>query len=181
MSAPETLAPVGALAGGYQRGAHPADGRIGVSLQLREGLRLTNLRGTPDAQVPAAPNTTMDVPGGVILWLGPDEWLHVAEAAPLKARMDWRQAATDVSHGRVAIRIAGPAACDLMATGISVDLRPQAFAAGACLQTSFHRVGILVHHTRDGAGFDLYFARSYARFTWEMLLEAAREFGYEVR
>ncbi len=181
MSAPETLAPVGALSGGYQRGAHPADGRIGVTLKLREGLRLTNLRGTPDAQLPTTPNTTMDVPGGVILWLGPDEWLHVAEAALPEARVGWRQAATDVSHGRVAIRIAGPAARDLLATGISVDLRTQVFAAGACLQTSFHRVGVLVHHNRDGAGFDLYFARSYARFAWELLLEAAREFGYEVR
>lgn len=180
MSAPDALAPIGALAGACVRGAQPVDGQIGVTLRLREGLRLTNLRGSPDALVPATPNTSKATPGGVNLWLGPDEWLHVAEVATAPTSPAWRQAATDVSHGRVVVRIAGPAARDLLATGISVDLRPHAFGPGACLQTSFHRVGVLVHHLDAGAGFDVYFARSYARFAWEMLLESAREFGYEV-
>ena len=63
------------------------------------------------------------------LWLGPDEWLLIAEDEPadLASRLEAAlagvfHALVDVSHRQVAIEVAGPGAARLLAAGVPLDL-----------------------------------------------------------
>lgn len=188
MFEPRSATRQGALSGAYETGVHDANGEIGVTFELRAGISLVNLRGERQAAkaegafpLPCAPNASIGVAGGDVLWLGPDEWLLSTEKPVPELLARWHGTATDVSHGRCVLRIGGKAGRELLAMGISLDLHPLAFVSGACAQTRFGDVGVLLHRLRDDERFDFYVPRSYALHAWEMLREAAGEIGYDAR
>ncbi len=188
MFVPRTAARLGALEREYEAGVFAGNGAAGVTFEFRTGLSLVNLRGEPGAvsvedafPLPSAPNTSIGVPGGDVLWLGPDEWLLSAERPVPDLLARWHGEATDVSHGRCVLRIGGDSGQELLATGISLDLRPRAFAPGACAQTQYGGVSVLLHRLRSGERFDVYIPRSYALHAWDMLRAAAGEFGDDAR
>jgi sarcosine oxidase subunit gamma len=97
-----------------------------------------SVRGEAQPGFPVEPNTTAEVDGRTVLWLGPDEWLVLGGREhdyPAAA------AAVDVSANRVVYELYGPGAADVLATGCSVDL---AFAPGRCAQTMLARAQVLL-------------------------------------
>jgi sarcosine oxidase subunit gamma len=87
---------------------------------------------------------------------------------------------TDLSHGRTAIRIAGPKAEWVLAKFFAIDFSLAAFPVGAGRSTAHH--DIFAQIQRTGANqFDLYVFRSFARAFWNALCHASEEVGYEVR
>jgi sarcosine oxidase, subunit gamma len=135
--------------------------------------------------LPAAPNTTARSGALHALWLGPRSWLLVTgdpEAlADLTARRDAFNAAGgalfDVSASRIAWTISGQHATDVLMRGCPLDFHPRAFAAGACAQSLYGHVGLLVVKRDETPAFTLMVARSYARDVWHSLLVAAAPFG----
>ena len=86
---------------------------------------------------------------------------------------------TDLSHGRTALRIAGPKAEWVLAKLFAIDFSPTAFPLGSARSTMHHDVFAQIQRT--GAGqFDLYVFRSFARSFWTTLCHAAEEVGYLV-
>lgn len=175
-----------ALEGAYETEVFPKIGAIRVTVELRADIHLVNLRGEPQAPstgdalpLPTVPNTSAGVHGGDLLWLGPGEWLlSTAEPAPDLLAL-WHGESTDVSHGRCVLRIGGDATQELLATGISLDLHSRAFAPGACAQTLFGGVNVLLHRLRGIECIDFYVPRSYARHAWELLRAAASNLQLE--
>ena len=87
---------------------------------------------------------------------------------------------TDLSHGRTAIRIAGPKAEWVMAKFFAIDFALPAFPVGAGRSTTHHDVFAQIQRT--GADqFDIYVFRSFARSFWKALCHASEEVGYEVQ
>jgi len=87
---------------------------------------------------------------------------------------------TDLSHGRTAIRIAGPKAEWIMAKFFAIDFALPAFPLGAGRSTNHHDVFAQIQRT--GADqFDIYVFRSFARSFWKALCHASEEVGYEVQ
>ena len=87
---------------------------------------------------------------------------------------------TDLSHGRTAIRIAGPKAEWVLAKFFAIDFALPAFPVGAGRSTVHH--DIFAQIQRTGADqFDLYVFRSFARSFWKALCHASEEVGYEVQ
>ena len=87
---------------------------------------------------------------------------------------------TDLSHGRTAIRIAGPKAEWVMAKFFAIDFALPAFPLGAGRSTNHHDVFAQIQ--RSGADqFDIYVFRSFARSFWKALCHASEEVGYEVQ
>ena len=87
---------------------------------------------------------------------------------------------TDLSHGRTAIRIAGPKAEWVMAKFFAIDFALPAFPLGAGRSTNHH--DIFAQIQRSGADqFDIYVFRSFARSFWKALCHASEEVGYEVQ
>lgn len=86
---------------------------------------------------------------------------------------------TDLSHGRTAIRIAGPKAEWVLAKLFAVDFSLAAFPVGSGISTAHH--DIFAQIQRSGPErFDIYVFRSFAHSFWKMLGHAADEVGYEV-
>lgn len=87
---------------------------------------------------------------------------------------------TDLSHGRTAIRIAGPKAEWVLSKLFAVDFSLTRLPVGSAISTNHH--DIFAQIQRSGAdSFDLYVFRSFARSFWQTLCHAAEETGYDVR
>jgi sarcosine oxidase subunit gamma len=174
----------------------------GVRLNERQDLGKLDVRGDPhdrafmaavgrvlDLLLPSEPGTSAAKARIAALWLGPDEWLvtcPAGEAARLasslrEALADIHAAITEVTDGRVAFRVAGPSARDVLAKGCPLDLHPRAFPPGSCAQSLLAKASVLIHLLDDdperGPSFDVYVARSFAYYSWTWLEDAAREYG----
>jgi len=132
--------------------------RFLVQLDLRADLsdaalmaRLTEAIG---ARPPTEPNTALVSEDGTrhVLWLGPDEWLILAEpgAGPAlealirEAIGDARGAVVDVSANRTTLSVSGPRARELLAFGCALDLDERRFKPGMCAQTLLARANVVI-------------------------------------
>ena len=174
----------------------------GIRLGERREIGKIDLRGDPhdrafmaavgrvlDLLLPTEPCTSARKQGIAALWLGPDEWLLTCPAddvprlvgALRKALADVHAAITDLTDGRVAFRVAGPSARDVLAKGTPLDLHPRAFAPGSCAGSVLAKAAVLIHLLDDdpgrGPSFDVYVARSFAYYLWTWLEDAGREYG----
>ncbi len=119
--------------------------------------------------------------GRAALWLGPDERLLLAPdgtaesvAAALGAALVGHpHSLVDVSHRQVALRIAGPRASDLLASGCPLDLDPGAFPAGMCTRTVLARTEVVLWRLSPEE-YHLETGRSFSGYVLEWLREAER-------
>lgn len=110
------------------------------------------------------------------LWLGPDEWLLIDEAAnPVAdcAKVAEAHSAVDVSHRNTAILISGPAAADILSAGCPQDLSLESFPVGACSRTIFGKIEVVLYRTAVDA-FRLECWRSFSAYAFDFLKDAAR-------
>jgi sarcosine oxidase subunit gamma len=174
----------------------------GVRLGERTGLGKIDLRGDPqdrafmaaagrvlDLLLPSEPCTAAARDQIDALWLGPDEWLVTCPASEVarlhgalrEALAEVHAAVTDLTDGRVAFRLAGPSARDVLAKGCPLDLHPRAFPPGRCAQSLLAKASVLIHLVEDdaerGPSFDVYVGRSFADYLRTWLEDAGREYG----
>ncbi|MFZ2007878.1 MAG: sarcosine oxidase subunit gamma family protein [Stellaceae bacterium] len=147
-----------------------------VGLRLRRPLP-AYLAGIPLSLTP----NRVAVAGGLrVLWLGPDEWLVVAEgdAPDLLPRLEravagrWA-AVTDLSSSRAIIELSGPGARDLLAAGCGLDLHPRVFGPGHCAQTLLGRVPVILDQLDDAPRYRIFVRRSYAQWLVDWMIDAA--------
>jgi sarcosine oxidase subunit gamma len=192
---PEPLTSTAAIEAARPRGIRLCERRLGkIELRGDPGDRafMAAVGRTLDLLLPTEPNSTAGRGDLVALWLGPDAWLLTCPPGALaahtgslrKALSDIHAAITNVSDGRVALRLAGPSARDVLAKGCPLDLHPRAFASGSCAQSLLAKASVLIHLLDDeaqgGPTFDLYVARSFAHYLWAWLEDAGREYGVQV-
>ena len=108
--------------------------------------------------LPLEPNTWTASGGREVLWLGPDEWLVVAEpgsapavAAEVGGALAGRHhSLVDVSASRAVLELSGEDRHERLAEGCGLDLHPRAWRPGCCAQTLLARVPVLLQE-RDRA------------------------------
>jgi sarcosine oxidase subunit gamma len=192
---PEPLTPTAALEAAQPRGVRLCERRLG-KIELRgdpdDRAFMAAVGRTFDVLLPGEPNTTAARGDLTALWLGPDAWLLTCPPDEVAAHIgslreavsDVHAAITDVSDGRVALRLGGPNARDVLAKGCPLDLHPRAFAAGRCAQSLLAKASVLIHllddDARRGPTFDVYVARSFAHYLFAWLEDAGREYGVQV-
>jgi sarcosine oxidase subunit gamma len=115
------------------------------------------------------------------LWLGPDEWLLIAEdddgrlgGAVEAALAGVAHALTDVSHRQCAIELSGPRAARLLNAGVPLDLDPEAFPIGMVTRTVLLKAEITLWR-REAERFRLEVARSFAPYVAAILTASARD------
>jgi sarcosine oxidase subunit gamma len=123
---------------------------------------------------PDAPLASAVAGGRAALWLGPDEWLLLAEGGAPPPPAAPGASLIDISHRHLAYALEGPAAAPALNEGCPLDLDPAAFPPGACTRTLFGKVEILLWR-RGEAAFEIEVARSFAAPLRALLEEALRD------
>jgi sarcosine oxidase subunit gamma len=115
------------------------------------------------------------------LWLGPDEWLLIADGADaadiggvLESVLEGTaHSLVDVSHRQIGLIASGPAAARVLNAGCPLDLNPKAFPVGMATRTLFDKVEIVLWR-RAETTFHVEVWRSFAPWLVASLAEAAR-------
>jgi sarcosine oxidase subunit gamma len=114
-------------------------------------------------------------------WLGPDEWLLIAEgvdpemmAAEIEAAsVTTPHSLVDVSHRQVGLDIGGALAARALSAGCPLDLRLKAFPLGMASRTIFDKAEIVLWR-RDETAFRVEVWRSFAAYLAASLIDAVR-------
>jgi sarcosine oxidase, subunit gamma len=145
-----------------------------------EGARLASGMAF-GAEPPTRPGTAGEGVRRAALWLGPDEWLLIAESAdsaPLGETLEFvldgtAHSLVDVSHRQIGLIVSGPAAARILNAGCPLDLDVKAFPVGMATRTLFDKAEIVLWR-RAQATFHVEVWRSFAPYLAASLIEAAR-------
>jgi sarcosine oxidase subunit gamma len=115
------------------------------------------------------------------LWLGPDEWLLIAEGADaatvgevLESVLDGTaHSLVDISHRQIGLSVSGPVAARVLNAGCPLDLDLKAFPVGMATRTLFDKVEVALWR-RAEVTFHIEVWRSFAPYLAASLVEAAR-------
>ena len=137
------------------------------------------------ASLPESPLRAADAGNSLIFRIAPDQYWLLGGGEPLlEARL--RAAippdagcVTSLDGARTRLLIEGPRARDLLGRLVPIDLHPTLFPVNGFAQTGIHHVaGLLLRANQDR--YEFFAPRTFAAFTLEVLVDAARPFGYEI-
>jgi sarcosine oxidase, subunit gamma len=174
----------------------------GLAISMREisGRGMIDIRGlTTDRKfmtavknvlgfdLPKQPRTTATWGDMKCLWLSIDQWLllcPVDKAEALVAKLNdalkgIHSLIVNVSDMRAVIRLEGEHVRTTVMKGTSIDLTDGDYPPGTVRRMRFAEIAALLHIVEDNV-IDIYVFRSYADYTWEFIMKAARK-GAEVK
>ncbi len=125
--------------------------------------------------LPTEPCRSNRSSGRAALWLGPDEWLVLADIGVQLPTTHEAASIVDVSHRDTAMSVSGPHAARAINAFCALDLHLSAFPVGMCTRTVFGKAEIVLWRTEEEK-FRIDVARSFAPYVWACLEEARREF-----
>jgi sarcosine oxidase subunit gamma len=116
--------------------------------------------------------------------IAPDQYWIVGGARRLDIRLraaisPENASVTSLEGARARLVIEGSHARALLARLVAVDLHPAVFPVHGFAQTGVHHVGGLLLRVSEER-YDFFALRTFAASIWEVLLDAARPFGYEI-
>jgi sarcosine oxidase, subunit gamma len=137
--------------------------------------------------LPKSPRTSATWGDIRVLWLSPDQWLITCPHSKSQKLADdlsdalkgVHSLAVNVSDMRAVIRIEGDRVREVVMKGTSIDLMDGDYTPGTVRRMRFAEIAALLHIVEDSV-IDIYVFRSYADYTWEFLVKAARK-GSEVQ
>ena len=103
-------------------------------------------------------------------------WIIGGEAVELSSE---EGSILDLSHSRTHIRVSGNEAISLLNRHIPIDLREISFPLNSVASTAFHHCSVTLWRSKNG--YELFLPRAFALSLWEVLLESAAQFGYEIK
>ena len=164
---------------------HPHAGKINLRGDAADLAFLDAVKTAVGTSPPTEANTVAATGRNEVLWLGPDEWLIVTPegeqgtmAAALGEALGGRHISiVDTTDARTMIRLHGAHARDVLMKGCPLDLHPRVFGPGQCAQTVVAKADVLVHQRDESPTYDIYVLCSFARYLWDWLVDAAKEFS----
>lgn len=170
-----------------------------------EPLKLVDLTGIPIilvqgkagdlllsffAAVPAKPGEVVEAGEGLLACLRPEEFYLFGKAVvaglPSIAGLEARFAAagelvhaTDYTHGQAALKLAGPAAPQLLSKICGLDFHDRVFPTRQVKQTSAAKIKALIVRDDEGGipAYHLHVTRPMGQYFWETVWDAGQEFG----
>ncbi|MBV8805887.1 MAG: hypothetical protein JO042_12595, partial [Sinobacteraceae bacterium] len=134
--------------------------------------------------LPDSPVRTTTAGSHLIFRIAPDQYWVLGGESVLEAQLRTAIPAdagcvTSLDGARTRLFVEGPRARDLLGRLVPIDLHPTVFPLGGFAQTGIHHVaGLLLRADEDR--YEFFALRTFAAFTWEVLVDAARPFGYEI-
>lgn len=162
----------------------PPRGRINLRGNCADPAFRAGVTSTIGTEPPPAANTSRSAGRGVILWLGPDEWLvevaaaaETAIAATLEGALSGLHASVvTVGDGFVTLSLSGPRSVDVLAKGMTLDIDPDRFPAGCCARSLLAKAPVLLYRPGDDLLYEVTVARSFSAYASRWLEDAALEY-----
>ena len=110
------------------------------------------------------PNTFVEKKGLRIVWTGREQAFLIGAESPVLEGA----AVTDQSDGWAVLSLSGPAAADVLARLVPMDLRLSACPVGTALRSQLNHMNAVILRTGDYA-FEIMVFRSMARTAWHEL------------
>jgi heterotetrameric sarcosine oxidase gamma subunit len=145
------------------------------------------------AQVPAKPGDLVEVGGGLLARLAPAEFylfgLPASANLPSATALDDSLAkarrfahATDATHGKAVIHLAGAAAPEVLSKICGLDFHNTVFPNLRVSQTSAAKIKTLIarYDTGGRPAYFLHVNRPLGQYFWETVWDAGQEFGLTI-
>ena len=163
-------------------------GKMILRGSLSEKKFITSTKKHLSQQFPASPNSFYDHTEVRVIWLGPDEWLILTEAAELdslkddltRALIKSHSALVNVSDNSTIIEIKGKYSREVLMKGCSLDIHPSIFQTGCSAQIDLALANIILLKTADEPIYQIIVRASFARYLWDWLLDASNEFKVRI-
>jgi sarcosine oxidase, subunit gamma len=128
---------------------------------------------------PTEPNTWTPAGDRDVLWLGPDEWLVVAEpggagaiAQELERSLaDVHRSVADVSANRSVLELSGSSRHEHLSSACPIDLHPRSWGDRRCAQSVFGAAQVLLQERQETTR--LFVRPSFAGYVVDLLLAVA--------
>jgi heterotetrameric sarcosine oxidase gamma subunit len=130
--------------------------------------------------LPDSPVRTASAGTHLMFRIAPDQYWVAGGEPTLETRLRTAIPAdagcvTSLQGARTHLFVEGPSARDLLGRLVPIDLHPTVFPIGGFAQTGIHHVaGLLLRASEDR--YEFFALRTFAAFTWEVLVDAARPF-----
>lgn len=161
----------------------------GVQVILIQG-EVDDLLNQHFVQIPAKPGDLVEISEGLLARLTPTELylsgLSLDAKVPSVAVIEDSLAkghhfahATDYTHGKAVVRLAGAAAPELLSKICGLDFHSMAFPNLWVAQTSAAKIKTLIarYDQSETPTYFLHVSRSLGQYFWKIVWEAGQEFG----
>lgn len=116
-------------------------------------------------------------------WSAPGQWLASGEQVDsvtfenqLRNSLSSLASISNQSDGRTVISVTGPAAREVLAKGVPIDLHPSAFGPDRTASTTVAHITTHFWQTDETPTFEFVVFRSFAPAFWNFLTESAAEY-----
>ncbi|RUU09971.1 sarcosine oxidase subunit gamma, partial [Mesorhizobium sp. M6A.T.Ca.TU.002.02.2.1] len=125
-----------------------------------------------------------------LIWSGPDQFFVLSKGGKhttdiLSQAFSQSASLSDQSHARALISVSGAKARAMLAKLSSIDLHPAAFSIDAAAATSIDHTSVNLWRGNDRpdgqAVFNLLVFATFAESLWHTMLDAAAEYGVDIR
>ena len=162
-------------------------------LQLREikNLQLTQVAAWPDSinkvgsdianhlnlNEYALPNKAILKNSVVMMRIEPLKWWIIGAGIPILTSDNGTL--LDLSHSFTHLEISGPSTPLFLNRHLPIDLREKYFPINSVASSAIHHVSVKLWRT--DTGYYIFIPRGFALSLWEIFLETASQFGYEIK
>ena len=179
-----------ALITNYKTGSIKVDEKITLTFQEIKDLDIKQIAAWPSTiesvnlklasviNIANAPgfNETLSIKDKHILRIEPLKW-WIMGCADFEIESN-EGAIVDLSHAFTSIEIKGDNVKKFLNRHLPLDLRDKSFPVNSIASSAIHHVSVKIW--RKDSGYRLFITRGFALSIWEILLETASQFGYEV-
>ena len=125
----------------------------------------------------ALPNKAIDNNSVIMMRIEPLKWWIIGSDIPLLSSNEGTS--LDLSHSFTHLKISGRSSTFFLNRHLPLDLREKYFPVNSVASSSIHHVSVKLW--RSDSGYHLFIPRGFALSLWEIFLETASQFGYEIK
>ena len=180
-----------ALESNYPVGNNPTNNESQLQLSEIKNLQLTQAAVWPDSinkvgsyianhlnlNEYAPPNKAIVNNSVVMMRIEPLKWWIIGSDVPMLSSNEGTS--LDLSHSLTHLEISGPSASLFLNRHLPIDLREKYFPVNSVASSAIHHVSVKLW--RSDSGYHLFIPRGFALSLWEIFLETASQFGYEIK
>ena len=180
-----------ALESNYSVGHNPTNNESRLQLSEIKNLQLTQVAAWPDSinkigsyianhlnlNEYATPSKAIVNNSVVMMRIEPLKWWIVGSGVPTLSSNEGTT--LDLSHSYTHLEISGPSSSLFLNRHLPLDLRDQYFSVNSVASSAIHHVSVKLW--RSDTGYHLFIPRGFALSLWEIFLETASQFGYEIK